>query len=565
MKKIILILVLALLSQCGGGGGSSFQQTEDSGSTSSSLNTASDYLEQGDLESALNEYESAYAADSSNTEAAFGAAFMRILLLSEHSSVQSVLTSLGQMTFSVSNVLGSNGLFAHLNSIHQTATNIDGYTSPFYGTVQQTYGLSGSVRNVFYLNDSQNEIQITMTIHYSYACSDGDSYQLEQDVAYDANTSISLSCSTSFTPFSIQVRKEKNDYSYRLSSTNPGTITIRTMNTTDGGTVEVELDGVTFSNGSDSIILTGTLEDTITNDPSPNLDSYLPFTGFPKKKLGYLLSEADADLMYSDLQDEYYNMIDEIIEIQELLEAADVSDDFIFNIPKDSFYGSHDLNLNRVDLKLMRASMHGLLMSIYATNSWECDLNIGGLFGADGTLQVPIDSVANDLNDCFVLKSDHELSEAKLQLEQLLGLVEEAIDSLSDVSQDGIFELDADTSGGWYEIEQIRQSLQDSLVSEQVLSYSTPAVTLNLSSFFNNPPSSDDLSSDLFVVESSKIVFVESAMKEFTQDYLDWAITANHQSNLTHVNRDFLVNVLDEFCPLFIGGNLLELRKGKKW
>lgn len=585
MKNLIIFLITILIINCGGSTGSTTSSGNDGGTTTPSIENAASYLSDGDIENAKSQYDSLLEDDATNSQAAFGAALTRLALLSENSTTQSALSDLGQMQFAISNFLGDSGYLANLNSINAASVELDGYTSPFYGTTTHStlnYSNRSQSTVTMHFNDSNNDIDLKISIIYSANCVNSDTgYTFSNGDSIDVSDSVQdlTDCNNYVTPISITVRTSKNDgyntyYTiHSTSSTTPssGSVQFDTVNSSNGEIFAITLNNVVLYNNSDSITLNGTVSDTIHDATKTNgsPENYLPFAHLDAYSLGYLLSEADDTLTLSDLQTYSQQYIPLYQEIQTLLETADQSDDFSFTIPKESFYANKDITFNRIDLKTIRAGIDFTLMTLYMADSWECSMVIGNIFPKD--FSVGDDwlrsraEVVEDLNTCFNLKSDHQLTEAKAEFEKGLTNLLDAYDVMATVTQDGILEETSLTADGYAELDEMREVVRDSLTSDQNFDYVVPSITLNLGNFFANPPSANELSTDPFVVENDKIKLVEVAVEEFFQDVMNLDLTQKYKSNFLSVNREFMENVLDEIQPLIIAGRIYDVREGKKW
>lgn len=128
---MLLTLLANGVSGCGGGGGSDTPSTPVS--SESLAEAALALLGNGDISGAQSSYDASLAADPENSQAAFGAAFTRMLLLPESSPAKTILGELGQNEFKVSNVVGPTGYLAALNVINKSEVAIDSIGGPFHG------------------------------------------------------------------------------------------------------------------------------------------------------------------------------------------------------------------------------------------------------------------------------------------------------------------------------------------------------------------------------------------------------------------------------------------------
>ena len=203
---------------------------------------------------------------------------------------------------------------------------------------------------------------------------------------------------------------------------------------------------------------------------------------------------------------------------------------------------------------------------ILVQNAWELPLDLGGLFDAQGRLSVSKQQVVDQLNQFFVLKADHEMGSAKQKFADGLQLALDAHDLLSEVTQDGIIESAAGADAGYAEVRSLLATLQRSMTQTEEFPFVTPALHLNLLSFFDTPPDASAIDIDPFVLEKKyswsteeTIMPVEAFFSQAIQNTLDIDFNQAYVSGFRALHHDFVDVVFDEFDWFFMGGEKLGL------
>lgn len=628
MKKHFLLSVILVfsLSHCGGG-----KKSPSPGGPEGSESVeeqASSSLADGNISDAMTQYDQILEKDPNNTEAAFGAALTRLMMLAESSPSNQILQSLGQPALKLSNFVGQDGYLAAWDNINAATITLDGFEGPFFarnGDPPFNYSyrrtesvLSDEEQNAIYdqinqledgeqpspeerqrIDELYSQLNATVEVECSYR---GVAFEF-QNADQSVNGSLTIYTSVSVLVLSkkkeiaalkkmevIEVGQEARQYcgvskniylsvwtpdSYYndINEEGSGTIIIKQIGENINDTVEIEFNQVTLKNrwasDNNTITLNGNFKDTIT-DFAPDKSQFFPFTNLPpndewspngdfinRTKLGRIFSQAVDGLTVDQLQEQLSGYIPLYQKIRDLLEKADKDDSFQFLIPKRLFFGTKDISINRLDLKTLRAGVDFSMAGLYMLDSWSFPIDLGALYNENGETLISQQELVNQLNQFFDLKADHHLDEAQSAFAQGLENLVNGFDLLDTVSVDGIIEKNAQTIGGYAELSNLVEIIQKSLSDQQIFPYTDPVVTINLKTFFQNPPDASQIDVDPFVLEDGKIKPVEAFFQKILEGSVDVDLAIKYKQAFSAVNSKFKEAVFDEFKKFVVGGKIL--------
>lgn len=426
IKNMILAFIVAgSLAACGGGSRAGGGGNNDQQNSVSFAEAAYDFLKSGDVVAAQTNYDAALVADSTNTNAAFGAAFSRILQLPASTPSTNLLASFGQSPIQMSNLLGPTSYMAAVNANNTTSDDTINNTDPDLADYFPFFGLLPS-------EDEQNE----------------------------------------------------------------------------------KTDAVIFS-------------------------------------------QTTAGLTSADLIAQAMDYAPLWQEIADLLAQADQSNDFQFVLPKELYYGTQDVPLNRIDLKLLRSNFEFLLSDLYMANSWNFFFTLDGLYDSNGHLLISQQEIVDQLNQFFTLKADHQLDLAQEKFSSGLQMLLDAHDLVPSITVDGIVDNTTDTTAGYDELDAAASVIQQSLASQQSFAYVDPVVNINLNAFFNAPPDASEVDIDPYVLEDGQIRPVEGFFEEVLRGTIDLNLAQQYRTAFTSIQSPFSENILDEFQAFFVAGVLV--------
>jgi len=143
VSRITLSLVTGLLglivvSACGGGGGGGKGKIvdplePDPAKSEEMAQQASSSLDEGEVATALEQYDDALELNPDNANAAFGSALTRLIMLSEADPTNTILRRLGQKEMKVTDLVGTQSYLAEENLINQTTVALTGLEGSFFG------------------------------------------------------------------------------------------------------------------------------------------------------------------------------------------------------------------------------------------------------------------------------------------------------------------------------------------------------------------------------------------------------------------------------------------------
>ena len=244
-------------------------------------------------------------------------------------------------------------------------------------------------------------------------------------------------------------------------------------------------------------------------------------------------------------------------EIGALLAQADRDNTFQFMIPKGLYFGLADIPVNRIDLKLMRASMELSMAGFLFADAWEFPVALGTIYDQEGNDLLSREEILNQLNRSFGLKQDHRLDEAQLALTEGLGRLLEAHDLLSQVTVDGTIEQNPLTVEEYAELKDLVVVVQSSLSGAQTFGFVKPAVNINLGNLFLSPPDASRIDFDPFVLEEGKIRPVEAFFQKALEGSVDFDTAISYKKSFKAIRKGFGKVVFDEFHNFFSAGNRL--------
>lgn len=570
-QLFIIILTIFILAQCGGA------NKEDGFldpnlSESEALDLAMTALIEGDLETAQQTYE-AIIEKFSSAQASFGAALVKIMLLSTSDPTTHILQSVNQEPINILNLIGPQSYLAALYGMNEAEdVLIDNYTEPFYGrfSTDEPYSYSyqsnscARIRLQGSFKSAEGNLNIYLYYWLSLVATDqqnqtttfnleaGSTYLLEEDQDYPCGISSLLD--------DMYVDAPEEGFFWIDETLSTGTVTINQIGTEEGAIISLTFNDVVLYNGDEqSFTLNGTLADIISNQ-TPNNGDYFPF--FTEEgeglELSEILGQVAQGLTTTGLQEYLSEYIPLFEEIGDLLREADQNDDFEFIIPADLYYGYKDIHLNRIDLKAMRAGFKFLLTSFYFVNSWEVPMMVSGIYDSEGNLLKTKEEIVTDLNDFFTLKSEHQFNEAQIAFSEGLDLYLETHELLEQgVSVDGVLEAEIGSLDGYAELKNLAETIKASLVEQVVFSYVEPSFLVNLNNYFNTPPDASQIDYDPFVLEDDSIVPVEAFFEEILKDTVDFDLAQTYESTFVALKGSFLKSAFDEFFPFPAGGKIL--------
>lgn len=548
------LLFSFLISSCGGGGAASSAPSLEEIVTL--LADATTSLEAGDVESAEAAYDLVLSGDPHNATAAFGSALSKMLLLSTSKPSNKIMEGLGYNPIKMSQILGETSYLSALNNYNEVDATIDGVEGPFTGHARLSDVPECGYEYVTFEIKNLNktiDIKLDLMIAFSGASDSGlGAFELKAgDVISLDQVNPNGRCRGQSVYF--RVYHQDGDFYTLNPDAAVGQITINSIDGQEGGSVDFSINASLYDWRSHEVFdLVANVSDSIITE-LPKAKDYLPFFG-QKGGLGEFLANAQDGLKIEDFQSYVQGYVSLIEEINALLEIADQSDDFQFVIPKAMYFGSDDILVNRTDLKTIRASMHLSLVGLYLSNSWECDMEVGSLYDSNGLITTDTATIVDQLNECFSLKSGHQVSEAEQEFAKSLQLLQEALTALETTTSDGIIEPSEGTEAGFAELETLVQTAVDSLTSSQTFTLADPNVSVHLGEFFANPPQRDDVSTDPFVLENGKIKPVELFFKEQLEGIVDYNLGTSYKSLVADLNGHFSSLIFDEFNPFFLGG-----------
>lgn len=593
-QGVFISLCLAAMggftTACGGGGGGKREDdivVEPVPATSEEVSSqARVLLDEGNVEEALSKYDEALALNPSNTEAAFGAALTRLVMLSEAEPTNTILDSLGQNQVNVSNLVGPQSYLAELNSINQTSATFDTFTSPFFGKAYAvensyvdsdydpaigeyvSYQIEATTLIVTIENlDRVLETELNLDVRFTKTNLDTGEVVSQTDLAAGApiNVSDEVSLQTHING-RYASWGDWVDMGDEWGWQRTGTIVAKKVGSLAGDAVEVEFQNVVLDyRDSDSgetkyVTLTGTVGDQVSRS-SPDKAAYLPFfpalANRPHAGLKTVLAKANDSVTTEDYQAALEGYVPLFEEIEELLAQADQDNAFQFVIPKGLYFGQSDIPVNRIDLKLMRGAMDLARMGFYLANSWFFPVTVGTLYDESGNRLITKEDLVDQLNQFFGLKTDHYLQDAELALTEGLQRLLEAHDLLSQVTVDGTIEQNPLAVEEYQELHDLVAMVQNSLAEQQVFTFVEPAVPVNLNAFFAEPPDAASIDFDPFVIEEGQIRPVEAFFQKLLEGVVDYDTALTYRKNFPAIQRGFGKMVFEEFHNFFAAGERL--------
>lgn len=550
------------------------------------LEEAAVALKKGDMAQAKLLYDQALQQTPTSTNAAFGAALTRMVLLADHPAAQTVLTYFNQKAAPSGNFVGPTSYLAALakrNSAKVSTTGLN-VTGPWFGAATSPNSKSGgassssdlpddgpwcksethnfSVWNV----DKQLTAYASLLTKVTLVQSDGAEsvvYQVKPGVPIDLSQKFPADVCPNYVSelSSASVCWQGSCASSGPYATNPLTGSVILQSLTEQS-IRVQLKGLKMKLSDGSV--TPAFDIAVKDDfvPFVYAKNYIPF--IPTYTWKALIAKAQAGLTVPAVIAKAQELIPALKEILPYLQKAAVSTkngatQLQFAIPKEAFFGVKDVVVNRADAYALRAVLQLGIAGLYVLDSWKFPITLDGMFTEQGTLKVAKATLVQELNDSFGLKPDHKLVDAQKYLNAGIHTLASAISiANSATTKPGILDYDLTLKPYYDDLAKLVKIARLSLLKgPQSLTYVEPPLTVDLQHFFQEPPNGDAIAYDPFVLENGKITIVESYFEEVLKGVLDIDIGAEYHWMSESITYALVRDLFDEFHKFNVAGELL--------
>lgn len=537
---VVVALVASLAFSIGCGGGGPVADDVDA-STSELYDSAMEALKAGDIRGANEYFDAAVVSgggesiDATNsvkadldlatmiTQSYFGRAFTNLILLMESAPVTDVLANMGEPQWLTSTIFGSTGYLGRMYDFYGGTANIEmtgdltqSFDKPFVKTYIDPYYQDQAQRIDVLVNERAYE-GIVMKIYMGFdnpisgTCSVGVGDVVPADAVCTALNQGGVEEDFQLVQFGYY-NSENNGYNLPSSGAT-GTFTIEALPTAVGETLTVTLNDVAIEDNGETVILNGTISDTLqeywpnfTHDGFPFVDKCTRKTcAFSNVASGY----STANIIQS--MDALQPLLNDIIMD---LETVVGDENASFDLPKELFYSDEDWHVARTDMQLFLAGVYAMSAAANFANSWELDFPLDDIVDAQGNLAVSKAVLVDRLNTFFRLRSDHQLNEAR---DNLAAAFSHALDGLGTIvmgATGGIVHPLAETRQMVQEMYSLVDEANRSLSGAVGLSTIYPSFTVDGAHFFDNPTDAQEIPYDPFVLDGNDIKAVEMFFKE---------------------------------------------------